>query len=118
MSLIKSGFPNFRHELPPALREYYQFCDHLYTVDGVILYKDRIVVPPLLHQHVLSVLHLAHQGVISMIARTETTLLARHHPHYYTLTNKLLPLQPHGTFPAQRTTLSFATSIPLPVRMH
>ena len=45
-----------------------------YTVDGVILYKDRIVIPPSLHQHVLSVLHSAHQSVTSMIARTETTV--------------------------------------------
>ena len=60
MSIIESGFPNFRHELPPTLQEYYQFRDHLYTVDGVILYKDRIVIPPSLRQHVLPVLHLAH----------------------------------------------------------
>ena len=59
MSIIESGFPNFRHELPPTLREYYQFRDHLYTVDGVILYKDRIVIPPSLRQHALSVLHSA-----------------------------------------------------------
>lgn len=74
MSIIESGFPNFRHELPPALREYYQFRDHLYTVDSVILYKDRIVIPPSLRQHVLSVLHSAHQGVTSMIACAETTV--------------------------------------------
>jgi len=74
MSIIESGFPNFRHELPPALREYYQFRDHLYTVDSVILYKGRIVIPPSLRQHVLSVLHSAHQDVTSMIARPETTV--------------------------------------------
>ena len=74
MSIIESGFPIFRHELPPALPEYYQFCDQLYTVDGVILYKDRIVIPPSLRQHVLSVLHSAHQGVTSMTARAETTV--------------------------------------------
>ena len=74
MSIIDSAFPNFRHELPPALREYYQFCDHLYTVDSIILYKDRIVIPPSLRQHVLSVLHSAHQGVTSMIAHAETTV--------------------------------------------
>lgn len=66
VSIIKSGFPEFRHELPPALHEYHQFLEHLYTVDGVILYKDRIVIPPSLRQHVLSVLHSIHQGVTSM----------------------------------------------------
>ena len=46
LHIIESGFPQFRHELPAALREYHQFRDHLYTVDGVILYKHRIVIPP------------------------------------------------------------------------
>ena len=69
VSIIESGFPEFRNELPPALHEYHQ-----YTVDGVILYKDRIVIPPSLRQHVLTVLHYAHQGVISMTARAETTV--------------------------------------------
>ena len=73
-SIIELGFPEFRHELPPAFREYHQFRDHLYTVDGVILYKSRTVIPPSLHQHVLTVLHSAHQGVTSMTARTETTV--------------------------------------------
>lgn len=44
-SIIEVGFPEFRHELPPALQEYYQFHDHLYICDGIILYKDRVVIP-------------------------------------------------------------------------
>ena len=40
-------------------------------------------------------------------------LLARYHSCYYSLTDKLLPLQPHGTFPTQCATLSScAISIP------
>ncbi len=70
-TIIESGFPEFRHELPQALQEYYQFREHLYTVDGVILYKDRIVIPPALRQQILAALHSAHQGVTSMTARAE-----------------------------------------------
>jgi hypothetical protein len=36
----------FLHQLPGDLQEYYQFRDHLHTVDGVIMYKERIVIPP------------------------------------------------------------------------
>ena len=74
ISIIKSGFPESCHELPSALCEYHQFHDHLYTVDGVILYKSCTIIPPSLRQHVLTVLHSAHQGVISMTARAETTV--------------------------------------------
>ena len=71
ISIIESSFPEFCHELSPALREYHLFRDHLYTVDGVILHKSHTVIPPSLCQHVL---HSAHQGVTSMTAHAETTV--------------------------------------------
>ena len=74
IDIIECGFPKFRHELPLALQEYHQFREHLYTVDGVILYKNRIVIPPSLRQHVLAVLLSAHQGVTSMKARADSTV--------------------------------------------
>ena len=74
ISTIESGFPEFRHELPQPLQEYFQFRDNLYTVDGVILYKERVVIPPALRQQILMFLHSAHQGVTSMTARAETTV--------------------------------------------
>ena len=74
ISILESGFPEFRHELSAALCKYHQFQDHLYTVDGVILYKSRTSSPPSLRQHDLTVLHSAHQGVTSMTARAETAV--------------------------------------------
>ena len=59
ISIIETGFPEFHHELPPALCEYQHFCGHVYTVDGVILYKACTVIPPSLFQHVLIILHSA-----------------------------------------------------------
>ncbi|CAG2221008.1 unnamed protein product [Mytilus edulis] len=73
INLIESGTPEFRHEFPPQLREYFQFREHLYTIDGVIIYKDRIVIPPSLRDEVLCALHAAHQGVTTMISRTESS---------------------------------------------
>ena len=72
-SVVETGFPQPRHQLPPELQEYHQFREHLHTVDGVILYKNRIVIPPSLRQHILTVLHSAHQGTTSMNARASIT---------------------------------------------
>ena len=36
-SVVETGFPQPRHQLPPELQEYHQFHEHLHTVDGVIL---------------------------------------------------------------------------------
>ena len=60
MSIIENGMPKFRHELPIPLRAYHQFREHLHTIDGVVIYKDRIVIPPSLREDVLLALHSAH----------------------------------------------------------
>ena len=72
--IIQTGFPNNRQDMPSDLREYYQFQNDLTTVDGVILYKTRVVIPPSLRHEVIDTLHAAHQGTTSMLARAETTV--------------------------------------------
>ena len=68
LSVIENGFPNFKHQVPPPIREYYQFRKNLYSSDGIVIYKDRIVIPPSLRQTCLSALHAAHQGTSAMTA--------------------------------------------------
>ena len=36
----EQGFPEPKQDLPPWLQEYYQFDNHRYSIDSVILYKD------------------------------------------------------------------------------
>ena len=64
LSIIEEGIPNGKCQLPPQLRDYHQFREHLYSIDGVILYKDRIVIPPSLRQACLTALRAAHQDVV------------------------------------------------------
>ena len=71
IEIIESGMPEFRHLLPTELRPYHQYRDSHYTVDGVVMYNERIVIPPSLCSDVLESLHAAHQGVSSMISRAE-----------------------------------------------
>ena len=75
VSLIENGMLQFRHEPPHALRAFHQFREHLHTSDGVVIYKDRVVIPPSLQQDTLSALHSAHQGTTSMMARAEASVL-------------------------------------------
>ena len=66
--------PQFRHTLPDALRAFHRFHEHLHTSDGVIIYKDRVVIPLSLHQDIRSTFHSAHQGTTSMRARAESSI--------------------------------------------
>ncbi len=74
LSTIEDGIPEQRHQLPAAIREYHQFRKHLYSTDGVIIYKDRIVIPPSLRPACLSALHAAHQGTSAMTSKAEASI--------------------------------------------
>ena len=54
-----------------SLSAYFRYDGALYLSDGVILYKDRVVVPLSLRSRVLNKLHSAHQGVTSMYNRAQ-----------------------------------------------
>ena len=71
--MIEDGFPDDKADIIPEIRPYHQFKENLNTFDGVILYHDRIVIPPSLRGQVLQSLHSAHQGVSQMQSRAEAS---------------------------------------------
>ena len=71
---ISEGFPPDKKLLRLELREFYQHRDHLTQVDGVPLYKGRVVIPVTLWPMVLETLHSAHQGVTGMTLRAQTSV--------------------------------------------
>ena len=73
LETIEEGFPETRKTLPPELQQYHQFRDGLTSFDGVVLYRDRVVIPPALRSQVLHALHSAHQGVTQMCSRAESS---------------------------------------------
>ena len=68
------NFPENCMELPERLRSYHPFRKDLISLDGVLLYKGRVIVPPKLRQSVLSTLHAAHQGVQGMLSRADSSV--------------------------------------------
>ena len=73
-STTEDGIPERRCDMPDALttKRVPHVLRHLHTVDGVVLYKDRIVIPPSLRPAYLAALHAAHHGTSAMIARAES----------------------------------------------
>ena len=50
------------------LSQILKYRDSLYVSDGVVMYRERAVIPVSLRQFVMDILHLAHQGVSGMEA--------------------------------------------------
>ena len=63
MGNIQRGIPDSGLEMDKDMREFHRFRHDLHVVDGVLCYRDRIVVPAALQGQVLSGIHAAHQGV-------------------------------------------------------
>ena len=73
-NLVQSGFDVEQETLSPELLPYCKFKDDLSTIDGVVIYKNRVLIPPRLRPEVLQNLHAAHQGVTSMNARADASV--------------------------------------------
>ena len=74
LETVEGGFPANRDALPLALQEYHPFRDYLSSIDGVVIYKERTVIPPPLRKQVLDSLHAAHHCITSMTARAESSV--------------------------------------------
>ena len=73
LQTIEDGFPEAKNDLPTDLRPYHQYRTSLSSFDGVALYCDRVIIPPLLRRRVLEALHSAHQGVTQMCSRADSS---------------------------------------------
>ena len=69
LSAILDGFTDKYRANNDAISAFWIYHESLYVSDGVIIYQDRVVVPPALQNTVLQILHSAHQGVSAMQSR-------------------------------------------------
>ena len=67
MSLVyrhtQEGWPEYAKDVPAALKSYFASRNCLSTVNGIVTYLNRIVIPASLRKDTLARLHAGHQGV-------------------------------------------------------
>ena len=71
---ISEGFPPDKKLLRLELREYFHHRENLTQVDGVPLFKGRVIIPDRLRPAVLETLHSAHQGITGMTLRAQSSV--------------------------------------------
>ena len=69
LNAVQEGFPDSKRVKDSGVSMYWMYRESLYMLDGVIMYKDRIIAQPSLRDQVLQILHSGHQGVSSMESR-------------------------------------------------
>ena len=73
ITAIHDGFAREDNRMGP-LKQYKQYADSLYTINGVVMLGQKIVIPASLREQVLDALHAAHQGVGAMCQRAADTV--------------------------------------------
>ncbi len=71
---IEDGFSIELKTSDCELNKFHPYVASIYVLEGVLLYNDRVIIPLSLRSSVLSILHSAHQGVSSMIARAKSLI--------------------------------------------
>ena len=69
LEVVSNGFPDECRTEDSRIASFWIYRDSLYVSDGVLLYNDRVVIPPALRSKVLEILHAAHQGISAMESR-------------------------------------------------
>ena len=100
--MATDGIPDSKIEKPETIRDYHEYRKNITSTDGVILHKDRVIVPPSRRGEVLGTLHAAHQGISMMTARAESFWLGIS-ADSSTTRKKLRTLPPDGTLTAWST---------------
>ena len=69
LEVVSNEFPDECRTEDSRIASFWIYRDSLYVSDGVLLYNDRVVIPPALRSKVLEILHAAHQGISAMESR-------------------------------------------------
>lgn len=68
---IAHGWP---HSLPDQLKHFEPHKAEMSLVDGIVTYRDRIVVPRSIRRDVLEILHESHQGLTKCLKRAQAAI--------------------------------------------
>ena len=71
---VTESFPSSKESIPVNIMDFWSLREGLYVFDGVLLYNDRVVIPPCLRKDVLHALHSAHQGVSGITLNAQDTV--------------------------------------------
>ncbi|KAK3910176.1 hypothetical protein KUF71_004050 [Frankliniella fusca] len=74
MQYYQNGWPNFKKQVVAEAQQYWQVRNDLFVEDNFVILNDRIVVPPLLRNLVLTKLHSVHLGIEKTKARARQSV--------------------------------------------
>ena len=66
---IETGWPETRKEVPPEIKDFFNFRDELTIQDAIVFKGDRLVIPQSLRSEIKEKIHSSHQGIQGCLRR-------------------------------------------------
>ena len=63
LNYTANGWPKYASDVPEEIRPYHAVRGDLSVTDGKVIYRNRLVTPPVLQSEVLERIHDGHQGI-------------------------------------------------------
>ncbi len=61
---VVSGWPSENAKLEQELRPYWDFREEISVYDGILFKGERIIIPRSMQEHILTLIHSSHQGIV------------------------------------------------------
>lgn len=74
LTLVKSGRPDMKQQVPMEARPYLTFRDEVLTADGLLFKEARLIVPRVLRPEMLRQIHKSHLGIVKCRQRAREVL--------------------------------------------
>ena len=71
--IIQIGWPDQRSQCPKSVLAYWNYRDELAVVDGLVLKRERSVIPTAATGEMLKRIHVGHMGIVIKSAKTVQT---------------------------------------------
>ncbi len=98
LQTIEEGLPEKQADMPKEIREYHIHRSHLYSTDGLAVFKDRVFIPVTLREDCLKALHTAHHGGTMMLSKAEASIfwpgIAADISHHRSTCSKCIEMSP------------------------
>ena len=74
LTMVKTGWPDTKPQVPVEARPYWTFQDEVTTADGLLFKGTRLIVPKLLRPEMLRQIHKSHLGIAKCRQRAKEVL--------------------------------------------
>ena len=73
-NLIQLGWPEKQSQVPKEIQKYWNIHDQLSEVDGILLNREKLIIPNALRSSMIKRIHMGHMGIVKCSQRAREVM--------------------------------------------